>query len=233
MISDLPINQLLACLPLRNRDKFISRCEKVELVLGTTLCEPGKDFQHVYFPNAGIISLVKTVIGHPPLALGLIGNEGMLGVTTILGVNAAPLMGIVQGAGYAVRMPISQFKQALSEFVALRKMLERYLYVFIGELSQSAACTHFHEVEPRLGRWLLAAHDRAQADHFHFTHQNLANALGVQRSAVTIAAGTLQKRELIRYIRGDIKILNRKGLEAASCECYQAVNEIYSKKKKQ
>jgi CRP-like cAMP-binding protein len=221
--SELPINLLLESLPLRERNKILKRCESVELIFGTTLCDPGKAFQHVYFPCTGFISLVTTVEGHPPLEIGLIGNEGMLGVTMVLGVNTVPLQGIVQGAGSALRMTTKQFLYSLRDCPKFLPVLKRYLYVFIGQLSQTTACTHFHEVEARLGRWLLLAHDRAHVDHFHFTHQILANALGVQRSAVTIAAGMLQKRKLIRYIRGDIRILNRKGLEAASCECYQAV----------
>ncbi len=223
MLSELPVNKLFEKLPHTKREKLITLCEKVELELGATLCEPGKNFQYVYFPITGLISLVKRVGFHPSVEIGLIGVEGMLGATIQLGVNTAPLKGVVQGYGYALRLPIKSFIQELSENPALKKILNRYLYSFIGEISQSIACIHFHEVESRLARWLLTAHDRVQADNFHFTHQNLANALGVQRSAVTIAAGVLQKRKLIRYIRGDIRILNRKGLESASCECYRCI----------
>jgi CRP-like cAMP-binding protein len=172
---------------------------------------------------------MATVGGHPPLEMGLIGNEGMLGATLVLGVNAAPLHAVVQGSGTALRMTAPHLRLALRDGPALLRMLNRYLYVLMAQLSQTAACTHFHEVDARLARWLLMTHDRAHADHFHLTHQFLADMIGVQRSAVTIAAGMLQQQKLIHYTRGEITVLDRPGLEAVSCECYDAVIEDYSR----
>jgi hypothetical protein len=159
---------------------------------------------------------------HPPLEIALIGNEGMLGATLVLGVNGAGLQGIVQGAGTAWRMPAPRFRRALRESPALRGVVRRYLYVVLAQLSHSTACARFHEAEARLARWLLMTLDRAHGDRFHLTHQYLADMLGVRRSAVTIAAGALQRRNLIRYVRGNIQVVDRQGLEAASCECYGA-----------
>jgi len=159
--------------------------------------------------------------------MGLIGNEGLLGVTLVLDVPLAPLRGVVQGPGSALRMTAQELRAELKKSPSLGRTLNRYLYVLSAQLSQTAACTRFHEIEPRLARWLLMTHDRAHADHFHLTHQFLANMLGVQRSAVTIAAGALQARGLLRYSRGEIRILDRKGLEAAACECYRAVIRDY------
>lgn len=229
VITERVVNRLIEGLPRKERNQLLSHCMPVELIFGATLCEPDQLFRHVYFPLTGFISLVATSDGHQPLEIGLIGNEGMLGMTLALGVNAIPLRGVVQGAGTALRMSASQLRRGLRDSPVLLRTLNRYLYAVMAQLSQSAVCTRFHEIEPRLARWLLLTHDRAHADHFHLTHQFLADMLGVQRSAVTIAAGALQSRKLIHYTRGEISILSRKGLEAASCECYSAVIEDYAK----
>lgn len=225
----LATNRLIASLPRDERKRLLAHCELTDLVFGAILCVPDMPYADVYFPLTGFISLVELVRDHPPLEMGLIGNEGMLGATLILGVATAPLRAVVQGAGTAWRMPASQLQRELADSPNLRRMLGRYHYVVMAQLSQSAACTYFHEVGARLARWLLMTHDRAHADHFHLTHQCLADMLGVQRSAITIAAGVLQKKKLIRYSRGEISILNRRGLEEASCECYESVVTDYSK----
>lgn len=223
-----PHNLLIGRLPERERARLMAICEPVDLTFGEILCQPDRPYQSVYFPCGGFISLMTTVTGHPPLEMGLIGNEGMLGATLALGVDTAPLLGMVQGNGSAWRIDRRRFQRELDANKALRHAIDQYLYVLMAQLSQSAACTRFHEVEARLARWLLMTHDRAHADHFHLTHQFLADMLGVQRSAVTIAAGSLQKRNFIHYSRGAINVLSRSGLEATSCECYGAVNSDYA-----
>lgn len=228
MSAAIPANRLIEGLPRRERNSILGRCERVELVLGRILCEPGQRLKHAYFPLTGFISLVEKVENHAPLEMGLIGDEGMLGATLALGINSSPQQGVVQGAGSALRITAPQLRHDLSKNLSLLRTLKRYLYVMMAQMSQSAACTHFHEVEARLARWLLMTHDRAHADHFHLTHKLLAEMLGVQRSAVTIAAGALQRRKLISYSRGEIRVLDRRSLEAASCECYGAVVEDYS-----
>ena len=159
--------------------------------------------------------------------MGLVGSEGMLGVTLKLGIKIAPMRAVVQGTGTALRMSAAKFLRHVGDTPAWGRILDRYLYVLMAQLTQSSACTRFHEIEPRLARWLLMTHDRSHADHFHLTHEFLADMLGVRRSGVSIAAAALQSRKLIRYTRGEINILNRKGLEAASCECYGVMRSDY------
>ncbi len=220
-------NDLIAGLPRADRERILKRCVSVDLVFGTVLCDADHLYRYVYFPLTGFISLVASVGGHPPLEMGLIGSEGLLGVTLVLGVSTAGLRGVVQGSGKALRMTTMQVRRELQRSPALHRAFSRYLYVLMAQLSQSAACTRFHPIDARLARWLLMTHDRAHADHFHLTHKFLAEMLGVQRSAITIAAGALQRNELISYVRGEISILDRERLEAKSCECYEAVVSDY------
>ncbi|HXV39713.1 MAG TPA: Crp/Fnr family transcriptional regulator [Steroidobacteraceae bacterium] len=220
-------NDLIARLPRVERERILKRCVSADLSLGDILCESERPYRHVYFPMSGFISLVVSLDGHPPLEMGLIGSEGLLGATLVLGVNRARLRGVVQGSGTALRMSAGQMRLELRRSPALRRVVSRYLYVLLAQLSQASACTRFHQVDARLARWLLMTHDRAHADHFHLTHKFLAEMLGVQRSAITIAAGKMQRRKLISYVRGEILVLDRKGLEATSCECYEAVIEDY------
>lgn len=227
MTATSNINLLLKTLPEHDRKTLLAQSETVELAIGAELCKADLVTKYVYFPLSGFISLVTTVIGYPPLATGLIGNEGMLGATLILNVRAAPARGIVQGTGTALRFNASKFQLAMKDHPSLRRAVNRYLYVLIAQLSHGIACTHFHEVESRLARWLLMVHDRTNGDRFHLTHSFLAEMLGVQRSAVTIAAGGFQKRKLINYTRGKITILDRPGLEIASCGCYDICSTDY------
>jgi CRP-like cAMP-binding protein len=222
------MNRLIERLALNERQRLLGRCERVELESGDVLCEHDEPYPYAYFPIGGIISLVTIVGRYRPLEMGLIGNEGMLGATLVLGVNIAPMQAVVQSAGAAWRMTAAQFEKALHSTPALRRTIHRYLYVLLTQFAQSAACTHFHEIEPRLARWLLMTHDRSHADHFYLTHKVLAAMLGVRRSGITLAAGALQQRGLIRYVRGDINILDRPGLEAAACGCYGALIADYA-----
>lgn len=222
-------NRLIADLPRKERDRTLACCEQVELVFGDILSKPGQPIQHVYFPLASFISQIATVGEHSLMEMGLIGNEGVLGATLVLGVSTASLQARVQGPGRALRMSAGEFLNVSHDNPVLLHALKRYLYVQMAQLSQTAVCTHFHMIESRLARWLLMAHDRAHADHFHITHEFLASMLGVRRSAITIAAGTLQKRKIIRYSRGGITVLDRQGLEAASCDCYQLGQATYAR----
>lgn len=154
-------NLLLAVLPASERRRLLTHCESVELAFGDRLCEQGRRIRHVYFPTGGFISLISSIGGRARLEVGLVGWEGMLGVSLRMGVRDAPLRALVQGAGPALRIDATEFSHVLTRSPVLRQTLTRYLYVLMSQLAQMAACTRFHVVEARLARWLLMMRDRA------------------------------------------------------------------------
>jgi CRP-like cAMP-binding protein len=198
----------------------------VNLSHGDVLCEPGEHICHVYFPNNGIISLLTPVDGYASVEVGLVGREGMAGMGLFLGSSVSPVRMLVQGSGSATRMKAASFLDEIKRNPALQRELSHYLYVFMAQVAQIAACNRHHLLGKRLARRLLMTHDRVQSNEFHLTQEFLAQMLGVRRVGVTVAARMLQEKQLISYRRGDITILDRKGLECASCRCYRDVNDI-------
>jgi CRP-like cAMP-binding protein len=223
------VNRLLESLPGDDRRRVVNGCETVELVSGDVLAVAGERIRHVYFPTNSLISLITPAGASAAFAVGLVGNEGMFGIPLVLGVNVSRVQALVQGAGSALRMNAATFCRELGRSPALQRGLDRYIFVQLSQLAQAAACTRFHVVEARLACWLLMTQDRARAGAFHITHEFLAFMLGVRRVGVTRAATALQKRRLIRYSRGNITVLDRRGLMAASCGCYQADRMSYDR----
>ena len=197
--------------------------------MATVLSDRGdKSIRHVYFPIEGFISLVTRLDGKPVLEVGMVGREGMLGAQMALGVNREPLHAVVQGPGSAWRIGRLAFRRELNRNQPLQQCLRRYLHVTMTQLAGSAACLRFHQIGPRLARWLLMTQDRAQSDHFKVTHEFLAFMLGVRRVGITMAAALLQRQGLVVYHRGNVTILNRRGLERAACGCYAADRQAYT-----
>jgi len=232
-VSSMPraagANLLLAALPRNDQRRLLDGAEEVEIAFAEELYVPGAPISHVYFPTHGFISLVMPVDASASIEVGLVGDEGMFGIPLALGVGESPVRAIVQGAGFAVRMTAARFVRELGRSRALRSAMERYAYVHLTQLAQTAACTRFHVVEARLARWLLMTQDRAHAESFHVTQAFLALMLGVRRVGVTRAASALQRRGLIRYSRGDITVIDRRGLKSASCGCYRADLDAYDR----
>lgn len=222
--SPLPAhNTLLAALPRAESLQLCKGMDRVDLIYGTILYEPGDTIRHVYFPNDSVVSLLTLVDQHQALEVGLVGREGMVGLPVAMDVKTTPVRALVQGSGSAMRMGTAPFLKALAKSSALQRLVRLYTANLMAQITQTAACNRFHVVEARLAKWLLMTHDRLRASPFHLTQAFLAHMLGVRRVGVTIAASSLQKAGLISYSRGNITILDRKGLEAAACSCYQSL----------
>ncbi|MDP1673269.1 MAG: Crp/Fnr family transcriptional regulator [Burkholderiales bacterium] len=220
-------NSLLAALPDKEYQKLLPSLEPVSLTFGETIYDPGAQIRHVYFPTDSLISLLTLVEGHLALEVGLIGREGMLGVSLALGINVSPVRAIVQGTGIAQRMKASRFLLEFKRSAAMQREIFRYTHTLMAQVTQTAACNRFHVVEARLARWLLMTRDRVQSETFRLTQEFLAHMLGVRRVGVTKAASALQRQGLIRYSRGNITIIDGKRLEAAACPCYEIVKDMH------
>jgi CRP-like cAMP-binding protein len=222
----MPIeNRLLAALSSEVKAHLLPNLERVSLPFKEVLYESRQRSEYVYFSNKGLISLL-TILQDGTLAeVGLVGNEGMIGLPIFLGVETTPLKAIVQVPGEAMRMKVDVFKDSVNWSDSLHTLLLRYTYALMFQISQSAVCNSHHSVEERCCRWLLMTCDRVNSGQFPLTHEFLSQMLGVRRASVTVVAGRLQKAGLIRYSRGQMTIRDHQGLEAVSCECYRLLKQ--------
>lgn len=221
-------NKLLAALPGKEYRRLLPHLEPVPLEFGRVLYEAGERMGHAYFPEGGLLSLLTVMEGGLRVReSGLIGNEGMLGVPLILGVDTLPTRALVQLPGTALKIKAKTLRNEFDEGGALYSLLHRFTYALFVQISQGGACAGTHPVAKRLCCWILMTHDRATGDEFVFTHEHMAIMLGVTRSVVTRTAGLLQRGGLIRYSRGKVTVLDREGLERVACPCYRRVKTEY------
>jgi CRP-like cAMP-binding protein len=217
------VNRLLATLPKNEYKRLLPKLKIVSLVLGKVLYEPGDVIKYVYFPNNSIISLISQLSKTSWIEVGMVGNEGMAGLAVFMGVDSSSTRAVVQGSGTAMRMSSAAVRTEANRLGSLHRLLHRYSHSLLTQVSQSAACNLFHLVDARLARWLLMTNDRLGAAEFPLTQEFLSYMLGVRREGVSKAASALQAAKLIRYSRGMITVLNRRGLEAKSCQCYEII----------
>jgi len=222
-----PSNRLLAAIPKAEFQVLSAKMETIPLVFGEPIYEAGETIKHIYFPESGIISLLSEVGKESTLEVGIVGSEGLTGVSVFLGVNLSPNRALVQGAGFARVMSPRAFLAACKSSEKLSQAVRRFIHSLLTQISQSAVCNRYHLIEDRLSRWLLMTHDRMRSDEFQITQEFLSNMLGVRREAVNKAAGDLQRRGLISYKRGHLNVIDRAGLEAAACPCYSLIKKDY------
>ena len=223
----LVANHLLAALPPADYARLQLHLEPVTFALGDVVYDSGSSLDSLYFPTTAVVSLLYTMEDGSTAEMGLTGNDGVVGIALFLGGNTTPNRAVVQIAGGALRMSAKQLQAEFTRGGAVQQVLLRYVQALITQISQTAVCNRLHAVEQRLCRWLLLSHDRVQSHELLMTQEFIAHMLGGRRESVTVAAGRLQDAGLINYARGHITILDRAGLEAIVCECYQVVrNEI-------
>lgn len=218
-------NHLLGTLPTAELAQLATQLELVPLRLGEMLYEPNMQLQHAYFPTSAIVSLHYVTASGASVEIAGVGNEGMVGISLIMGGNTTPSSAMVHTTGYAYRLERSRLKTEFGRNGSLQHLLLRYTQALITQISQNAACNRHHSVEQQLSRWLLLTLDRITSGEFVMTQELVANMLGVRRESVTTAASSLQNAGCISYRRGHISVLDRKGLERSTCECYAVVRK--------
>jgi len=213
-------NRLLELLSKSDLDRIRPHLQQVPLNYRFELYRAGKPIPFVYFPVAGVASVVTTMADGSAAEVGTIGNEGIVGLPIILGDTVAPSEVYVQVPGMALRMPAGLLREAIDSSSTMRTVMLHYVHALFNQIAQSAACNSFHTIEQRCCRWLLMTHDRVQSNQFALTQEFLGMMLGARRTSITLAASHLKRQHLIRYSRGHVTVIDRPGLEQHSCECY-------------
>ena len=219
-------NRILAALPADEYARLAPHLEHVSLPLSKVLFRPDDQIRLVHFPTTAIVSLLTELEDGEGMEVGLVGSEGIVGVSVILGGRETKVA-TVQAEGAALRMEASAVHEEFKRGGRLQSMLLRYTHALMTQISQSAVCNARHGIEGRLARWLLMYHDRLGRDEFELTHEFMSNMLGVRRAGVSTAAASLQKKGFIEYRRGHVRIVDRKALEDFACECYPIVAEKF------
>ena len=222
-------NRLLAALPREEYARILPHLGSTSFELGEILYESGGRLEHVYFPTNAIISLLSLMGDGASAEMGMAGREGLVGVALFMGGDTMPNRAVVQSAGAAVRLRAQVAQEEFARGGAFQSLLLRYTQALLTLMSQTAACNRLHTIERQLCRWLLLSRDRLDTDELIMTQELIANMLGVRREGVTAAARSLQRQGFISYVRGHIWILDRRGLEAAACECYRIVEDEYDR----
>src|ERR1043165_1365992 len=222
-------NRLPAALPREDYARILPRLGHVSFKLGEVVYESGGQMDYIYFPTTAIISLLYVMEDGSSAGMGMAGNEGLVGVALFMGGNTMPNRAVVQRAGWAVRMKAKVLRDEFARGGAFQRLMLRYTQALLTQMSQTAVCNRLHGIEQQLCRWLLLSHDRLDSDELVMTQELIANMLGVRREGVTASAGRLQEQGLISYVRGRITILDRRGLEAAVCECCKVVKDEYDR----
>ena len=222
-------NRLLAALPPEDYERLLPQLQQVSFSLGEVIYEFGGHLDYVYFPTDSIISLLYTMENGTSAEMGLTGNDGIVGIALFMGGGTMPNRAVVQSGGTAIRMKAKLLQDEFARGGKFQQLLLRYTQALITQISQTAVCNRLHSVEQQLCRWLLLSHDRVKADELIMTQELIADMLGVRREGVTVAAGQLQDVGAISYVRGHIKIRDRKKLEQAVCECYRVVKDEFDR----
>jgi CRP-like cAMP-binding protein len=227
--STQPNNRILNALTRAEFESLSMHLRRVELRAGEILYRPDEPITHVYFPVTGTVSVVSVFGGGGQVEVGMVGNEGMFGVCVFLGSISTPLLAQVQLAGEAYKMRADVLKTEFAKGGTLQDLLLRYTQAFMTQVALGAACNRAHHVEQRLARWLLMCQDRTHSDNLKLTHEFISEMLGIRRAGLTEAAGELKNAGVISYVRGRITVLDRKGLEDKSCECYALMSKEFSR----
>ncbi len=227
--SDPLCNHLLAALPDAEWQRWQPLLEAVDLPLGHVLYESGRTLSHVYFPTTAIVSLLYVMADGASAEIAVVGNEGLVGISLFMGGESTPSRAVVQSAGQGWRLSAHAVKEAFEHTGPVMHLLLRYTQALITQMAQTAVCNRHHSLDQQLCRWLLLSLDRLQGNELVMTQELIANMLGVRREGVTEAALRLQHKGLISYSRGHIKVLDRPGLEARTCECYAVVKKEYDR----
>ena len=218
-------NHLLAALPTAEFEPLAVHLELIPMPLGEMLYEPGRRLQHAYFPTTAIVSLHYVMESGASTETAGVGNEGMVGISLLMGWDTPPSSAVVQIAGHAYRLESRLLKQEFNRAGLMQRLLLRYTQALMTQFSQAAVCNRHHSVEQQLSRWLLATLDREPTRELVMTQELIASMFGVRRESIAAAAGKLQHAGFIRYRRGHISVVDRRGLETHACECYAVVKK--------